>query len=104
MGLGEVYDPYTGTCFGSIGQTDIDHIVAISEAHDSGLRARDRATRARFAKDLRNLTLAAPEVNRQEKGGKDAAKWLPDRNRCWFAARVVEVRRAYDLVPTYSWP
>ena len=23
--------------------------------------------------------------------------WLPDRNRCWFAARVVEVRRAYDL-------
>ena len=95
--LGAVYGPYTGTCFASTRQTDIEHIVATSEAHDSGLCARDRATRARFASDLHNLTLAAPRVNRHEKGGKDAAEWLPDRNRCWFAARVVEVRRAYDL-------
>ena len=75
----------------------IEHMVAASEAHDSGLCARDRATRARFASDLRNLTLAAPHVNRNQKGGKDAAEWLPERNRCWFAARVVEVRRAYEL-------
>ena len=95
--LGAVYGPYTGTCFASTRQTDIEHMVATSEAHDSGLCARDRTTRARFASDLRNLTLAAPRVNRHEKGGKDAAEWLPDRNRCWFAARVVEVRRAYDL-------
>ncbi len=94
---GGVYGPYTGTCFASTRQTDIEHIVATSEAHDSGLCARDRAVRARFAADLRNLTLAAPRVNRHQKSGKDAAEWLPDRNRCWFAARVVEVRRAYDL-------
>ena len=95
--LGAIYGPYTGTCFGSTSETDIEHIVAASEAHDSGLCARDRATRMRFAMDLRNLTLAAPQVNRREKRAKDAAEWLPDRNRCWFAARVVEVRRAYDL-------
>ena len=96
-GLGRVYGPYTDTCFVSTRQTDIEHIVATSEAHDSGLCARDRATRARFASDLRNLTLASPRVNRHRKSGKDAAEWLPDRNRCWFAARIVEVRRAYDL-------
>ena len=95
--LGAVYGPYTGTCFASTRQTDIEHMVAASEAHDSGLCARDRATRARFASDLRNLTLAAPHVNRHQKSGKDAAEWLPERNRCWFATRVVEVRRAYDL-------
>ena len=95
--LGAVYGPYTGTCFASMRETDIEHIVAVSEAHDSGLCARDRATRARFASDLRNLTLAAPHVNRHQKSGKDAAEWLPDRNRCWFAARVVDVRRAYQL-------
>ena len=95
--LGGVYGPYTDTCFASARETDIEHIVATSEAHDSGLCARDRATRARFASDLRNLTLASPRVNRHQKSGKDAAEWLPDRNRCWFAARVVEVRRAYDL-------
>ena len=95
--LGGIYGPYTDTCFASTKQTDIEHIVATSEAHDSGLCARSRAVRARFASDLRNLTLASPRVNRHRKSGKDAAEWLPDRNRCWFAARIVEVRHAYDL-------
>ena len=95
--LGAVYGPYTGMCFASARQTDIEHIVAASEAHDSGLCAADAEIRARFARDLRNLTLASPEVNRYQKSGKDAAEWVPDRNRCWFAARVVEVRRAYGL-------
>ena len=96
-GLGRVYSPYTGTCFESMRQTDIEHMVATIEAHDSGLCARDRETRARFASDLRNLTLAGPTVNRHEKGGKDAAEWLPDRNQCWFAGRILEIRQAYDL-------
>lgn len=95
--LGAVYGPYTGTCFASTRETDIEHVIATSEAHDSGLCAADAATKARFARDLRNLTLAVPAVNRYQKSGKDAAEWVPDRNRCWFAARVVEVRRAYAL-------
>ena len=95
--LGSVYGPYTGRCFASTADTDIEHIVAASEAHDSGLCAADPATKARFARDLRNLTLASPQVNRHEKSGKDAADWVPDRNRCWFAARVVEVKRVYGL-------
>ena len=50
--LGRVYGPYTDSCFASTRQTDIEHIVATSEAHDSGLCARSRAVRARFATDL----------------------------------------------------
>ena len=59
--------------------------------------ARDRATRACFASDLLNLALSEPGLNHHEKDGKDAAEWLPARNRCWFAAKVVAVRRAYGL-------
>ena len=94
---GQVYGPYTGRCFGGTGETDIEHMVARSETHDSGLCAADVATRRRFARDLDNLTLASPTVNRHRKGAKDAADWLPDENRCWFAAAVVEVRRKYNL-------
>ena len=86
--LGAVYGPYTGTCFASTTETDIEHIVAACEAHDSGLCAADAETRARFARDLRNLTLASPRVNRHQKSGKDAVEWVPARNRCWFAARI----------------
>ena len=72
-------------------------MVARSEAHDSGLCAADLATRRRFASDLLNLTLASPAVNRTQKIARDAADWMPERNRCWFAARVVAVRQRYSL-------
>ena len=48
-------------------------------------------------RDLDNLTLATPRLNRHEKVAKDAAEWLPERNRCWFAATIVAVRREYGL-------
>ncbi|MYH58415.1 MAG: HNH endonuclease, partial [Boseongicola sp. SB0675_bin_26] len=97
---GRVYGPYTGRYFASARQTDVEHIVALSEAHDSGLCAASPATRRRFSGDLLNLTLAAPEVNRCGHGGKcgyDAGEWLPARNVCWFAGRVVAVKLKYDL-------
>ena len=94
---GVIYGPYTGTSFDSTSQTDIEHIVARSEAHDSGLCATDAETKRQFASDLLNLTLASPAVNRSQKSGKDAAEWLPDLNHCWFANRVVEVRQRYEL-------
>ena len=57
-----------------------EHIVARSEAHDSGLCAADSETRREFASDPLNFTLASPAVNRSQKSGKDAAEWLPDCN------------------------
>ena len=95
--LGGVYGPYTGRWFGSKSETDIEHIVARSEAHDSGLCRADQATRRQFSEDLRNLTLAGPAVNRHQKRDHDAGSWLPPMNRCWFAARVIDVKRAYGL-------
>ena len=95
--LGGIYGPYTGTWFESIRETDIEHIVARSEAHDSGLCAVTPAMRAQFASDLLNLTLASPSVNRHQKVAHDAAAWLPDLNKCWYVNRVVQVRREYGL-------
>ena len=97
---GWIYGPYTGRYFASTRQTDIEHIVAVSEAHDSSLCAADRTVRRRFARDPLNLTLAAPAVNRCGASGKchyDAGEWLPPMNRCWFAHRVVSVKRKYGL-------
>ena len=63
-------------------------IVARSEAHDSDLCAASLQTRRSFARDLDNLTLAAPHTNRQLKVAKDLAEWLPDLNRCWYVNQV----------------
>ena len=96
--LGAVYGPYTGTCFTSTRESDIEHIVA----DERGARFRAMCSGSgrpgrRFAQDLRNLTLASPQVNRHQKSGKDAGEWVPERNECWFAGRVLEVKRAYRL-------
>ena len=75
---GIIYSPYTGEYFDSTDETDIEHIVARSEAHDSGLCDVDAETRDTYASDLLNLTLADPNLNRQEKVAKDVAEWLPE--------------------------
>ena len=94
---GRIYGPYTGTYFASTGETDIEHIVARSEAHDSGLCAVDSAARKAFGRDLLNLTLASPSVNRHQKIAKDVAEWLPALNQCWYVNQVVLVKRKYNL-------
>ena len=95
--IGAVYGPYTGRCFASTGETDIEHMVATSEAHDSGLCAAPASVKSAFASDLLNLTLAHPTVNRHRKSGKDVAEWTPALNACWFVDRTLQVRRKYGL-------
>ena len=45
----------------------------------------------------RNLTLAGPRVNRHQKRDHHAGGWLPPTNCCWFAAHVIDMKRAYGL-------
>ena len=95
--MGGVYGPYTGRWFRTRYETDIEHMVARSEAHDSGMCARSLTERRRFATDPLNLTLAGPQVNRYEKVAKDAAEWMPAQNQCWYAASLLMVRQRYNL-------
>ena len=91
-----LWSPYDDTRFHSRDDSQIEHVVALSEAHDSGLCGASAAVRAAFARDLDNLVLATPKLNR-EKSGKDAAEWLPDRRQCWFVETVIAVRQEYAL-------
>ena len=92
-----LWSHYTREVFDSKRDSDIEHIVATSEAHDSGLCAADKATREAFASDLDNLTLANPSLNRHQKSGKDAAEWIPPVNQCWFVETVIKVKQKYNL-------
>jgi len=101
---GVLNDPYTGTSVefrrgpGSSAEVQIDHIVALSDAWQTGAQEWDEMTRRNFANDPRNLQATLGWVN-QEKGDGDAATWLPPNTgyRCVFVARIVDVKAAYRL-------
>ena len=94
---GQVYTPYSCLAFDirpdGTAETEIEHIVALAEAHDSRI-ADDQ--RRNIASDLDNLTIAAAAVNRA-KGAGDAAEWTPNRHGAWFAERVIAVKLEYGL-------
>ena len=94
--LGANFGPYSGNCFSDDDETHIEHIVAIAEAHESGMCQMERETKRTFAGDILNLTIAAAKVN-LAKSSKDAYDWIPDQNSCWFADRVVQVRQKYGM-------
>ena len=95
---GQVYTPYSCLAFditaNGTAATDIEHIVALAETHDSGIADERRRD---IASDLDNLTIADPTVNRSQKSDRDAADWMPARHGAWFAARVIQVKLEYGL-------
>ena len=95
---GQVYTRYSCLAFDiapdGTAATDIEHIVALAEAHDS--RIAD-GRRREIASDLDNLTIADPTVNHSQKSDRDAASWIPARHGRWFAERVIAVKLEYGL-------
>ena len=63
----------------------------------SELSAADHARQRRLTQDVQILPFASPEVKRWRKSGWDSGERLADRSRCWFAARLVLVKRANGL-------
>ena len=95
LSLGMDRTPYTCTAIdGDLTRVDVEHIVALSEAHDSGLLA---SMMLAFSGDPLNLTVAMPGENRNVKSDKDASGYLPPHNRCWFAAQIVRVKMKWGL-------
>ncbi|WP_420616080.1 Ig-like domain-containing protein [Candidatus Palauibacter sp.] len=93
----KLYEAYTGVYYDHARDVQVDHIVAKREAHDSGGCAWPPSARRAFARDLENLALASPTLDLGVKSGRDAAEWLPDFNRCWYAGAIVAVRLKYEL-------
>jgi hypothetical protein len=106
---GTLNDPYTGTSFAfqrgpqTSAEVQVDHIVSLSEAWQTGAQFWDEFTRRNFANDPRNLQATLGWVN-QEKGDGDSATWLPPNKayRCTFVSRIVEVKAAYRLWVTQA--
>lgn len=78
---------------------DIDHLVPLAEAWDSGARRWTPGTRKRFANDLhdpRTLVAVSASSNRT-KGDRDPAEWMPELAGCRYVRQWVAVKIRWRL-------
>jgi hypothetical protein len=103
---GQLLDPFSGKVI-IFSPTkvviDIDHVVALSNAWQTGAAYFDKNIRLLIANDPINLLAVDAKLNRQ-KGDGDAATWLPPNKsfRCEYVARQVAVKSKYKLWVTES--
>ncbi|MCM2430958.1 HNH endonuclease family protein [Streptomyces sp. RKAG337] len=101
---GVLHDPYTG---GTISfkrgvktslAVQIDHIVPLSLAWQTGAQQLTAAQRLNLANDPENLVAVDGPTN-GAKSDADAATWLPPNKpiRCGYAVRQIEVKAKYQL-------
>jgi hypothetical protein len=98
---GQLLDPFSGkviTFSSTKSNIDIDHVVALSNAWQTGAAYFDKTKRQQIANDPLNLLAVDFSLNRQ-KGDGDAATWLPPLKsyRCDYVARQIAVKAKYGL-------
>lgn len=101
---GTLADPYTGGSIAFVRGQDtsalvqIDHVVALSNAWQTGAAQISAERRIAFANDPVNL-LAVDGATNSSKGDGDAATWLPPNTdfRCTYVSRQIAVKSTYSL-------
>ena len=101
---GILVDPYSGEKISFLrgvatsSDVQIDHVVALSNAWQTGAFKLSYDRRIAFANDPMNLLAVKGRLNSQ-KGDGDAATWLPPLKniRCAYVAQQIVVKAKYEL-------
>lgn len=93
-----VYDSTQTKDFSAL---DIDHMVPLKEAWDSGAHLWDADTRRRFANDLgfEGSLIAVTASSNRSKSDRDPAQWLPSNpsHLCKYTADWLQVKYRWSL-------
>lgn len=94
---GWVSDPYSGNTV-QLSEVQIDHIVSLKRAYDSGAYQWPLPLRQQFANDTRNLLAVSGKIN-ASKGSGALEDWMPadPAARCPHVLRYLTVIDAYHL-------
>jgi hypothetical protein len=100
---GEWLDPFTGRTSTVASQLEIDHLVALADAHRSGGWAWPPERKVAFVNDLDSPELHAVwGAENQAKADDGPDGWLPPNQawRCTYVAAYADVKARWDLTVT----
>ena len=93
--------PYDGKKTSDRTEVDIDHVVALKEAWDSGAFAWTEAQRTAFANDTTDprTLLAVSSSSNRSKSDKDPSNWLPPLRGYWctYVSNWVSIKARWNL-------
>lgn len=98
---GDWFSAFDGLTHTDPSDLDIDHLVPLKEAWDSGAHSWSSSKRERFANDMsdgRALIAVTNSVNRS-KSDRDPSQWLPPRNSyvCTYISDWIAVKFQWQL-------
>ena len=99
---GILHDTYTGETIqyskSDSSEIQIDHVIALSNAWQTGAQQLTAQQRQQLANDPLELIAVSGKAN-QQKSDADAATWLPSNKsfRCEYIARQIAVKQKYSL-------
>jgi len=101
VAAGRWTDPYSGQVFTDPGDLQIDHVVALEEAHNAGGWAWTPEQKKAYANDLANphhLQASSVKSN-TSKGSRSPTEWMPPNEayRCEYLRRRITILRKYKL-------
>ena len=104
VAMGEWFDPYTGETVTDATRLDIDHMIPLKNAHNSGGWAWDKSRKAAFANEMSyadHLVAVTASANRK-KGAKGPEAWKPTNKGYWcdYAVDWVRIKTDWDLSAT----
>lgn len=98
---GDWWSAYDGVTTTDPSTFDIDHVVALKEAWDSGAWSWTSAQREAFANDLTDprALIAVSASSNRSKADRDPSQWMPTRTAyaCEFLANWVAVKSRWKL-------
>lgn len=98
---GDWFSPYDGVTYTSPAELDIDHMVPLKEAWDSGAWDWSPSQRRAYANDLSDARplIAVTAAQNRSKSDKDPSNWLPPRGMyvCEYLANWVAIKAHWDL-------
>jgi hypothetical protein len=99
----DIRDRYTGRTYPGANPSafDIDHVVALHDAWNSGAYTWTRARRIAFANDPADLVLTGASLNRS-KGDQDPSEWAPASHdgACFYARTYRAIKLRWRLHTT----
>ena len=96
---GKWFSYYDGVTTARSTGFDVDHLVPLAEAWDSGAKRWNAATRQRFANDLRDprTLVAVTASSNRSKSDRDPSEWMPALGACKYVRQWVAVKIRWKL-------